>query len=187
MIPYVYYYIFAGGLFVLLIFLWGTYNSFIRSRNQVKTDFADIDVQLKRRASLIENLVEVVKGYAKHEKSTFEGVTEARAALGRSKSAGELAQVENMLTRSLGTIFAISENYPQLKASDNFKQLSQDLKDTEDAIAQYRETYNQTVLDYNTKIQTFPNLLVAGLFAFPEEELFEPQNPSDTQDIKINL
>lgn len=187
MIPFSYYYVIAGALVLVLIYLWTTYNSFIVSRNKVKTDFADIDVQLKRRASLIENLVEVVKGYATHEKSTFEEVAQARAALGQSKSAGELAQVERMLTKSLGSIFAISENYPQLKASDNFKQLSQDIKDTEDSIAHYRETYNQTVLDYNTHIQTFPNLLIAGLFGFKEEELFQPQAASDTTDVKISL
>lgn len=177
----------AGFLILTLIYLWASFNGFVVARNKVKTDFADIDVQLKRRASLIENLVEIVKGYAKHEKETFEEVAKARASLGRSHGAVEMAAIENLLTKAVGSLFAISEAYPQLKASDNFKQLSDELKQTEDSIATYREAYNQTVLDYNTKIQTFPNLLIAGLFGFQEEELFEPGATSDTSDVSINL
>jgi LemA protein len=168
-----------------ITFLWNRYNAFIGGRNQVKTDFADIDVQLKRRAALIENLVEVVKAYAKHEKDTFEEVAKARSALNQSSGAKDLAQADNSLTRALRSVFAVSEAYPKLQASENFKQLHNDLKETEDMIAQYRETYNQSVLDYNTMIQVFPNLLVAGLFGFKQEELYQPDE-SDRTDIKID-
>ncbi len=157
----------------ILLFLWAKYNGFIVARNKVKTDFADIDVQLKRRASLIENLVEVVREYAKHEKGTFTNVAKARAALESSHGPKESARADNMLSQTLKTLFAVSEAYPNLRASENFQSLRGDLKETEDRIAQYREQFNQTVLDYNTIIQTFPNLLVARLFGFGEEELFE--------------
>ncbi|MBI4130546.1 LemA family protein [Candidatus Roizmanbacteria bacterium] len=164
----------AGIAAAILVFLWRRYNSFIAKRNQVKTDFADIDVQLKRRASLIENLVEIVREYAKHEKGTFTEVTKARLALEKPHGPKESQEIENMLTSTLRSLFAVSENYPKLQASENYKQLQDDLKQTENAIAHYRETYNQSVLDFNTAIQTFPNLLAAALFGFEEEELFEP-------------
>lgn len=178
------FWIIAGIAGLILLFLWSKYNSFVTARNLVKTDFADIDVQLKRRASLIENLVEVVKGYAKHEGSTFTNVAKARAALETASGPKESAKIENMLTQTLRSIFAVSEAYPQLKASENFKDLSTDLKETEDLIAQYREEYNQTVLSFNTQIQTFPNLLVARLFGFEEEELFDA-SIEDRKDIDI--
>lgn len=172
-------------IFVLiLLFLWAKYNSFIKVRNQVKTDFADIDVQIKRRASLIENLVEVVKGYAKHEKSTFENVAKARSQLEKASNPHESAQGDNLLTQAAHSLFAISERYPDLKASDNFQRLQQDLKETENLIASYREEYNKSVLTYNTTIQIFPNLLVSNLFGFKEEELFQPE-PSDRKEIKL--
>lgn len=176
--------IIAGLIGTILLFLWSKYNSFVTARNLVKTDFADIDVQLKRRASLIENLVEVVKGYAKHEAGTFTNVAKARAALETASGPKESAKAENMLTQTLRSIFAVSEAYPELKASDNFKDLRVDLKETEDLIAKYREEYNQTVLSFNTQIQTFPNLLVANLFGFEEEELFDAST-EDKHDIDI--
>lgn len=166
--------IIAGVLVFLLIYLWITYNSFIEARNKVKTDFADIDVQLRRRASLIENLASVVREYAKHEKGTFKEVAEARSALDSIKGAKEMAGIENILTNALKSLFAVSEAYPKLLASTNYQKLQDDIKETENLISQYRETYNQTVLDFNTMVQTFPNLLAAALFGFKEEELFEP-------------
>lgn len=178
------FWIVAGLLFVILIFLWSTYNGFIKARNQVKTDFADIDVQLKRRASLIENLASVVKGYAKHEKDTFVDVAKARSAVEKAESPSQSAKGNNMLTSTLKSLFAVAESYPSLRASDNFKELQDQLEETENAIAQYRETYNQTVLNYNTKIQTFPNLLAAGLFGFAQEELFQPEEAT-REDIKV--
>lgn len=171
-------------LFVLL-FLWAKYNGFVTSRNLVKTDFADIDVQLKRRASLIENLVEVVREYAKHEKGTFTDVAKARAALENPHGPKESAEADNMLSKTLKSIFAVSEAYPTLRASENFQNLTANIKETEDEIAAHREQYNQTVLTYNTSVQTFPNLLVANLFGFQEEELFDAGSEG-RQDVVLN-
>lgn len=176
--------ILAGLLAFILLFLWSKYNGFIAARNKVKTDFADIDVQLRRRASLIENLVEVVREYAKHEKTTFSDVAKARAALENPHGPKDSAKADNLLTSTLKTLFAVSEAYPELRASENYQSLRGDIKETEDRIAQYREQYNQTVLDYNTTIQTFPNLLVANLFGFQEEELFET-DAEGKQEIKL--
>lgn len=164
----------GGILFFILLYLWVTFNGFIESRNQVKTDFADIDVQLKRRTSLIENLVEVVREYSKHEEDTFTNVAEARSSLNQPHGPKESAKAENMLSQTLKSLFAVSEAYPKLRASDNYQRLQDDLKETENSIATYRETYNQTVLDFNNSIQTFPNLFVASLFGFEGEELFQP-------------
>ncbi|KKS54419.1 MAG: LemA protein [Candidatus Gottesmanbacteria bacterium GW2011_GWA1_42_26] len=119
------------GLAFLLLYIWSAYNSMIRRRNQVKTDFSDIDIQLKRRSSLIQNLVDLVKDYARHEKETFENVAKARAAVDTSKTAGESARADNMLTQTLRSLFMVVENYPKLQASDNYKQLREDLVDTE--------------------------------------------------------
>ncbi|MEK7617307.1 MAG: LemA family protein [Patescibacteria group bacterium] len=172
-------------LFILLLWLWAMYNAFIAKRNQVKTDFADIDVQIKRRASLIENLAAAIKQYATHERKTFENVTQARSAVQDAKSPKEAAQAENFLTQTLRSLFAVSEAYPKLQASQNYKSLTDQLEKTENLIAQYRETYNQTVLDFNTMLQTFPNLLVARLFGFKEEELFVT-TPADNQEVKLS-
>lgn len=177
--------ILAAVAVFILIYFWAAYNSFITSRNSVKTDYADIDVQLKRRASLIENLATLVREYARHEKGTFEDVAKARSAIDTAKTPKESAQADNMLTATLRSLFAVSEAYPKLRASENYQKLNETLQQTENAIAEYRETYNQTVLDYNNKLQIFPNLLVANLFGFQEEELFAPQQPADTQDISL--
>lgn len=177
--------ILAGILAFVLLFLWSKYNGFIAARNRVKTDFADIDVQLKRRASLIENLAAIVREYAKHEKGTFSDVAKARSALEQPHSPKQSAQADNMLTSALRSLFAVSEDYPDLLASKNYQDLRADIKETENSIAQYRETYNQTVLDYNTEIQTFPNLLVANLFGFMEEELFET-GTEGRQEVKLS-
>ncbi len=165
--------ILTGVIAFVLLFLWNRYNAFVSGRNKVKTDFADINVQLRRRASLIENLVAIVREYAKHEKTTFSDVAKARAALEQPHGPKESAQADNMLTAALKSLFAVSEDYPDLLASKNYQDLRVDIKETEDLVAKYREEYNQTVLGFNTMVQTFPNLLVASLFGFPEEELFE--------------
>lgn len=165
--------ILAGITAFILLFLWGIYNAFISQRNKVKTDFADIDVQLRRRASLIDNLAAIVREYAKHEKGTFSNVARARAALDKPHSPKQSAQADNMLTSALKSLFAVSEDYPDLMASKNYQDLRVDIKETENLVAQYREEYNQTVLDFNTMVQTFPNLLAAKLFSFEQEELFE--------------
>ena len=171
-------------LIIILIFLWVSYNTFILARNKVKTDYADIDVQLKRRASLIENLAAIVREYAKHESSTFEKVAQARSAMQEAKGPKEAAAADNFLTSTLRSLFAVSEAYPKLLASENYKKLSDELSHTENQIAQYRETYNQSVMEYNTTIQTFPNLMAAGIFGFKEEELFEPKE-GDTDDVVL--
>lgn len=163
----------GGVLFFILLYLWATYNTFIIRRNQVKTDFSDVEVQIKRRASLIERLATLVKEYAKHESATFENVAKARSALDTSKSVKDTAKAENMLTQTLRSLFMVTENYPKLQANENFLSLQTELKATEDKIAQYREEYNQSVQQYNNLVQTFPNLLAAGLFQFQTEELFQ--------------
>lgn len=176
--------IIVGVLILLLLWLWGMYNAFISERNRVKTDYADIDVQIKRRASLIENLATLVREYAKHEKGTFEEVAKARSAINSAKGAKDSAVADNMLTATLRSLFAVSEAYPKLKASENYQSLNQQIEETENKIAEYRETYNQTVLGFNTLVQTFPNLLAAKLFGFTEQELFETSS-ADSKDIKL--
>lgn len=175
----------AAVLSIILLWLWGMYNSFISARNRVKTDYADIDVQIKRRASLIENLATLVREYAKHEKSTFESVAKARSAIESANSPKQSAAADNFLTSTLRSLFAVSEAYPKLLASENFQKLNHQIEQTENQIATYRETYNQTVLDFNTMVQTFPNLLAAKLFGFAEQELFEV-TPQDATDVKLN-
>lgn len=168
----------------ILLFLWHAYNSFIRQRNQVKNSFADIDVQLKRRASLIENLVALVREYAAHENKTFEDVAKARSAVQSPYGPRDVNKIDNMLTQSLKSLLAVAEAYPKLQASENYQSLQDQLKETEDTIAIHREEYNQSVLQFNTMIQTFPNLMVAGLFGFSEEELFTAL-PDDTEDVEV--
>jgi len=160
-------------LLIILAFLWKKYNLFVIARNQVKTDYSDVEIQLKRRASLIEELATMVRDYAKHEKNTFEKVSQARAALDTSKSVKEAAEAENMFSQTLRSLFAVVESYPKLKANENFKMLQKDLKETENLIATYREEYNQAAQIYNNSIQTFPSLLAASLFKFEEAELFK--------------
>ncbi|MBU1000399.1 LemA family protein [Patescibacteria group bacterium] len=176
--------ILAGIITFVLLFLWNRYNTFVSGRNKVKTDFADIDVQLRRRASLIENLVAIVREYAKHEKTTFSDVAKARAALEKPHGPKDSARADNMLTSALKSLFAVSEDYPDLLASKNYQDLQADIKEIESLIAKYREEYNQTILDFNTKIQTFPNLLAASLFNFQEEELFEAGSEGK-QEVKL--
>ncbi len=160
-------------LLIIALFLWSAFNLMVKKRNQVKTDFSDIDIQLKRKAALVDNLVDLVKQYAQHEKTTFEEVAKARSAVNQSQTPLESAQAENMLTQTLRSLFAVVERYPKLQASDNYKNLRQDLLNLENLIAKYREEYNLSVQKYNNLIQTFPNLLVAKLFKFEEAQLFQ--------------
>jgi LemA protein len=159
-----------GLLVVALITL---YNRFVRLRNRVDNAWAQIDVQLKRRRDLIPNLVETVKGYASHERETFEAVTEARAAAQRATTPGETAAAEGLLSQALGRLFAVAEAYPELQADENFRQLQSELSETENRIAVSRQVYNDTVLTYNNAIQTFPGVLLAGPFGFAKREFFE--------------
>ena len=160
---------------VVIVVLWVvfSYNAFIRLRNQVKNAWAQIDVQLKRRTDLIPNLIETVKGYAKHEKEVLENVTNARASMMNAQGPKESAQADNMLTGALKSLFAVSENYPDLKASQNFMQLQEELVGTENKVAASRQFYNDSVMDYNTKRETFPVNIIANTFNFKEEDLFE--------------
>jgi LemA protein len=171
---------------IILVVVVYLYNSLIQLRNRVKNAWSQIDVQLKRRTDLIPNLVETVKGYAKHEKSVFENVTKARASLMDAKTVPENANANNQLTSALKSLFAVAENYPDLKASDNFKDLQARLSETEDKIAYSRQFYNDTVLMYNNKCQMFPSNLLASLFKFQEAEFFEiAESEKEVPDVKF--
>lgn len=164
----------VGGVVVLLILIFVYYfNKIIRKSNRVKNSWAQIDVQLKKRADLVPNLVETVKGYAKHEKSVFENVTKARAATMGAKSLTKVAEADNMLTSALKSLFAVAENYPDLKASENFKLLQEQLDGIESKIAYARQFYNDSVLDYNNTIQQIPANMFAGMMGKSEAEFFE--------------
>lgn len=160
---------------VLVAWVIGLYNALARARVRVKESWSGIDVQLKRRSSLIPNLVETVKGYAAHEKETLENVTRARAMLDRAATPGQAAQADNMLTGALRSLFAVSEAYPDLKANQNFLQLQRELTDTEDKIAYARQFYNSNVRVYNEKIVTIPSSIIAGMFNFTAEEFYEAE------------
>lgn len=176
-----------GGLFFLvLIYILALYNGLITLRVRIKEAWSGIEVQLKRRSSLIPNLIETVKGYAKHEKSVFENVTKARSAMLSAKNPRQAAAAENMLTGALKTLFAVAEDYPDLKASDNFKELQEELSDTETKIAASRQFYNSNVMDYNTKIQVFPSMLIARLFNFQKEDFFEADEAAK-EEIKVKF
>ena len=158
---------------LLVIALITLYNRFVRLRNRVDNAWAQIEVQLKRRHDLIPNLVETVKGYAAHERGTFEAVTEARAAAQGARTPGEAAQAEGILSQALGRLFAVAEAYPELQADENFRQLQSELSETENRIAVSRQVYNDTVLTFNNAIQTFPGVVIAGPFGFSAREFFE--------------
>lgn len=165
--------IILGVVLLLAVFLWATYNSLVTLKVRVDEAWSDITVQLKRRVDLIPNLVNTVKGYAAHETSVFEKVTEARSAIQNANGVKEAAAGENMLEGALKSLFAVAEAYPDLKANQNFLQLQQELVDTEDKIQAARRFYNGGVRDLNTKIHLFPNNVFAGMLGFTEREFFE--------------
>jgi LemA protein len=158
---------------LIVLALIALYNRFVRYRNRVDNSWAQIEVQLKRRWDLIPNLVETVKGYAQHERGTFEAVTEARAAAQRAEGPAATAAAEGILGQALGRLFAVAEAYPELQADENFRQLQSELAETENRIAVSRQVYNDTVLTYNNAIQTFPGVVIAGPFGFARREFFE--------------
>ena len=168
-----------GALALLLVVLAFGYNRLVRLRNEADTGWANIDVQLQRRADLIPNLVEAVRGYAAHERAVFEEVTRARAALQQASGPGRAGAANDVLTGALGRLFAVAEAYPELKASENFLRLQEDLTDTEDKISAARRYYNSTVMHYNTAIQSIPWVLVARPLGFGEKEFFSAEG--DTQ------
>lgn len=157
---------------VVLIFLWITYNGLVTAKMRISEALSQIDVQLKRRTDLIPNLVETVKGYAKHEKELLENITKARTSLMQAKTTEEKADANNQLSGTLKTLFAVAENYPQLKANENFGKLQDELTDTENKIAYSRQFLNSTVLDYNTKLGVFPSNIIASMFGFKPSEFF---------------
>lgn len=157
---------------VIVIALIGIYNRLVTLRQRIKNAWAQIEVQLKRRYDLIPNLVNTVKGYATHEKETFEKVTEARTMAMQARDVADQAGAENALSGALKTLFAVAESYPELKADANFRQLQEELTNTEGKIAFSRQFYNDTVMSFNTTIQRFPAVLVAGMFGFHKEDYF---------------
>jgi LemA protein len=176
----------AVVVIVLVVALIGMYNGLVRARLRVREAWSGIDVQLKRRASLIPNLVETVKGYAAHEREVLENVTRARAMLQEAGSPHEAAEANNMLTQTLRSLFAVAEAYPDLKANQNFLELQRELSDTEDKIAYARQFYNTNVLSYNEKTATFPTVIFANMFNFEPEEFFEAEEEA-RQDVQVSF
>lgn len=180
--------IFVGVLVLIALFVWLTYNGLVKLKVRVDEAWSDITIQLKRRADLIPNLVNTVKGYAKHEKGVFEEVTAARAAIVGAKSPKEAAKADNMMTDALKSVFAVAEAYPQLKASDNFKELQDELVDTEDKIQAARRFYNSGVRDLNTKVQLFPTNVFAGMLGFTQREFFDvDESERETVDKPVDV
>lgn len=179
-------YVIIGIVVVLGLWFMSAYNGLVTLRNRVREAWSQIDVQLKRRSSLIPNLVEAVKGYAKHEKEVFENVTKARSALLGAQTPGEAADANNQLSGALKSLFAVAEAYPQLRASENFKQLQDEISDTETKVAASRQFYNTNVLDLNNTIEIMPTALVAGMFSFKKEDFFKATE-EEKKDVEVKF
>jgi LemA protein len=183
--------IFVWILIVLVIiagfWLAMVFNALVRLKNQTNEAWSDIDVQLKRRYDLIPNLVETVKGYAKHERELFEKVTEARSKAMGAQGIAEKGQAENMLAGTLKSLFAVAENYPELKANENFLKLQDELSDTENKIQAARRFYNGNVRDFNIKIESFPSNIVASMFKFTKREFFELEEEAAKEPVKVQF
>lgn len=178
----------GGIIFLLLVFLWATYNSLVKTNVRVEEAWSDITVQMKRRFDLIANLVETVKGYAKHEAQTLEKIVKERTNV-IGGSVKETAETENVLSGALKSLFAVAESYPDLKANQNFLQLQEELVDTEDKIQASRRFYNGAVRDLNTKVQVFPTNIFAGMLGFKKREFFEVENQTEIEkpvDVKFD-
>jgi len=180
-------FIILGIIAVIILWFIFAYNSFIRLVNRAKEAWSDIEVQLKRRYDLIPNLVETVKGYAAHERELFEKVAEARTKAMGATDIKERGQAENQLTGALKTLFAVSENYPQLRASENFKALQEELADTENKIQAARRFYNGNVRDLNIKIESFPSNIIAKMFGFSKMEFFELEEEVAKEPVKVQF
>jgi LemA protein len=178
--------ILLAAIIILAIWAIAIYNGLVRLKNRVDEAWSDIDVQLKRRYDLIPNLVNTVKGYAAHEKEVFEKVTEARTRAMGAQSAADKAQAENALSQTLKSLFAVAENYPDLKANQNFLELQRELTDTEDKIQAARRFYNGNVRDFNTKIQVFPNNMIAGSLGYTAREFFEAEE-GEKEPVKVEF
>jgi LemA protein len=175
-----------GVIVLLAVIVIGMYNGLVRGRMRVREAWSGIDVQLKRRASLIPNLVETVRGYAGHERETLENVTRARAMLDNAGTAQQAGQANNILTQALRSLFAVAEAYPDLKANQNFLELQSELSDTEEKIAYARQFYNRNVLSYNTSVQTVPTMFIANMFGFHGEEFFEAEEEA-RGDVRVDF
>ena len=171
---------------LVIIIIIATYNKLISLRNRVKNSWAQIDVQLKKRFNLIPNLVDTVKGYAKHEKTVLTDITKARNMMQKAKDVNGKAAAENQLSGALKSLFAVAENYPDLKASQNFMQLQEELSGMESKIAYARQFYNDMVMRFNTKIQLFPNNIFAGMLNFKEEQFFETAG-KERENVKVKF
>ncbi len=180
-------YIILGIVVLFVLWLIRVYNGLIKLNNRTKEAWSDIDVQLKRRHDLIPNLVETVKGYAAHERELFEKVTQARAQAVSAGTPHEKAEAENILSGTLKTLFAVAENYPELKASENFAKLQDELSDTENKIQAARRFYNGNARDFNIKIQVFPNNIVARWLKFKKYDYFEVPNESERENVKVEF
>lgn len=179
--------ILLGILLVLCaLYIWSVYNSLATGKVRIKEAFSGIDVQLKRRVDLVPNLIETVKGYAKHEKEIIENVTKARSSLMHAESPHEKAQSDNMLSGALKSLFAVAENYPTLRATENFKELQQELEDTENKIAYARQFFNTNVRDYNTMLATFPSGALGNMWGFKPEEFFEA-DAEERKNVKVSF
>lgn len=174
------------GIALIVLFLWSLYNSLITMSTQIDEAWSQIDVQLKRRTDLIPNIVSSVKGYAKHEKSVFENVTKARSAMMKAESPQSMAKASDGLSSALKSLFAVAENYPQLKANENFVQLQNQLTDTEDKIAYSRQFYNSTVTDFNVKVRVFPNTILAGMLGFKDKPFFKTEG-AEREAVKVQF
>ena len=172
---------------VIALFLISIYNSLVKLRNQVKNAWSQIDVQLKRRHDLIPNLIETVKGYMTHERDTLENITKARSQAVAAETVGDKAKAEGELTSALGKFNLVVENYPDLKANQNFLSLQEELTSTENKISFSRQNYNDQVLFYNNKIQMFPSNILAGMFKFNEEEFFEIEDEKEKEVPKVSF
>lgn len=179
-------YILVGIIVLLVLYVWSLYNGLVVLKMHIDEAWSQIDVQLKRRADLIPNLVETVKGYAKHEKSIMTAVTDAHKAMLGAQTMAAKAKASDALSGALGKLLALAENYPQLKANDGFIELQKELSDTEDKVAYSRQYYNSSVLEFNTKIQVFPNSLLASNLGFTSKEFFRASD-ADRQPVKVNF
>ena len=172
---------------ILVIAVIGMYNSLVQARIKVDNAWSQIDVQLQRRFDLIPNFVETVKGYMQHESATFEKIAELRTSWANTESVAEKAQLDNELSTALKTIMAVSENYPDLKANQNFSELSEELRNTENKISFSRQFYNDTVTMYNTKLEIFPSNIIAGMFNFKARDLFEAESEEARKNVKVDF
>lgn len=179
-------YIFIGFVVLIILYVWMIYNGLVTAKLRVTEALSQIDILLKRRTDLIPNLIETVKGYAKHEKGLMEEVTKARTDLMHARSTEKKAEANNMLSDTLKSLFAVAENYPNLKANENFAKLQDELADTENKISYSRQFYNSNVLDYNTKIAIFPNSIIASMFGFKPETFFAATE-EERKNVKVSF